>query len=323
MTNPEALTISGGGCKIIAALGIVKSLEKRGLIRHVRAFSGSSAGALLCMLLVAGTKYAELVKLVVDTNLSAVLSFGEIADHAVMRRRSELDVVPNRERDRERGPPTVAARALDMAKGKGYFRRRSLRRFLRAICVRFGIDPDATFVEFKAACGGRELFATATDVARLSPFVFSARTTPDASIVDAVLASMSIPIVFEPTRFRGRCLVDGGVVDNCPVGALTGIAGIDRSRVVVVDVPSVDVVGAVRTVVGGLLSAFNRYVLGHRGGARGRRRAPRKLTILPSRLMNDAIYLVECILLNYEEAEQFFRENRTFRAVNVLNVGQG
>ncbi|MFW5852420.1 MAG: patatin-like phospholipase family protein, partial [Nanoarchaeota archaeon] len=35
-------------------------------------------------------------------------------------------------------------------------------------------------------------------------------------IIDAVRASMSIPIVFEPKRIKGRMYVDGGVVNNVP-----------------------------------------------------------------------------------------------------------
>lgn len=35
--------------------------------------------------------------------------------------------------------------------------------------------------------------------------------------VDAIMASASIPSVFEPVRFEGRVLMDGGVSDNTPV----------------------------------------------------------------------------------------------------------
>ena len=39
------------------------------------------------------------------------------------------------------------------------------------------------------------------------------------SIADAVLASISIPVVFQPVSYQGRLLVDGGLVENCPVSA--------------------------------------------------------------------------------------------------------
>jgi len=35
-------------------------------------------------------------------------------------------------------------------------------------------------------------------------------------VLDAILASMSIPAIFNPYRYRGRSLVDGGVLNNLP-----------------------------------------------------------------------------------------------------------
>jgi NTE family protein len=40
------------------------------------------------------------------------------------------------------------------------------------------------------------------------------------SIADAVLASISIPVVFQPVSYQNRLLVDGGLVENCPVSAV-------------------------------------------------------------------------------------------------------
>jgi NTE family protein len=40
------------------------------------------------------------------------------------------------------------------------------------------------------------------------------------SVVEAVRASASIPVIFTPTRYQGRYLVDGGLVDPIPVAVL-------------------------------------------------------------------------------------------------------
>jgi len=53
--------------------------------------------------------------------------------------------------------------------------------------------------------------AVATDYYREEAFVFSS-----GEILPAIKASMSVPGVFEPVKFEGRVLVDGGVVNNLP-----------------------------------------------------------------------------------------------------------
>lgn len=46
--------------------------------------------------------------------------------------------------------------------------------------------------------------------------LFSAETTPDVPVAEAVAASISIPLVFEPQKIGGEVFVDGGLVSNLP-----------------------------------------------------------------------------------------------------------
>lgn len=57
----------------------------------------------------------------------------------------------------------------------------------------------------------------ATDIERRETVVFDSARTPGVRIANAVRASMSIPIVFEPKVIEGRKLVDGGVAYNYPI----------------------------------------------------------------------------------------------------------
>ena len=45
----------------------------------------------------------------------------------------------------------------------------------------------------------------------------------EGSVVDAVRASASMPVIFTPARLRGRYLVDGGLVNPIPVRILRGM----------------------------------------------------------------------------------------------------
>lgn len=44
----------------------------------------------------------------------------------------------------------------------------------------------------------------------------------EGSLVDALLASSSVPILYQPFAHNGKLLVDGGLINNLPVECLTG-----------------------------------------------------------------------------------------------------
>jgi len=59
------------------------------------------------------------------------------------------------------------------------------------------------------------LRVVATDITRGEEVVLS-----QGPVSRAVRASASIPGIFEPTRWEGRLLVDGGLLDNVPTGVV-------------------------------------------------------------------------------------------------------
>ena len=61
------------------------------------------------------------------------------------------------------------------------------------------------------------LSISASDLLSAQEYVFSA---PQEEIALAVTASCSIPGVFAPTKYQGRCLVDGCLVNNLPFSTL-------------------------------------------------------------------------------------------------------
>ncbi|MCJ7716809.1 MAG: patatin-like phospholipase family protein [Anaerolineales bacterium] len=67
-----------------------------------------------------------------------------------------------------------------------------------------------TFEELKLP-----LFVAATDISRGEIVYFNS-----GEIVDRVLASAAIPVLFEPVEIDGNLFVDGGVLDNFPVTPL-------------------------------------------------------------------------------------------------------
>jgi NTE family protein len=64
-----------------------------------------------------------------------------------------------------------------------------------------------TFSELKIP-----LFVTATDINNGKPVYFS-----EGELIDPVIASASIPVLFQPVKINDISYVDGGVLDNLPV----------------------------------------------------------------------------------------------------------
>jgi NTE family protein len=80
----------------------------------------------------------------------------------------------------------------------------------------------ATFADFRRQ-GFRDLYVTAANITKRRAEMFSAATTPDVAVADAVRMSMSIPLYFQALRFdgaqfgQGDYYVDGGLYDNFPI----------------------------------------------------------------------------------------------------------
>ncbi|WP_205513514.1 patatin-like phospholipase family protein [Longitalea arenae] len=70
--------------------------------------------------------------------------------------------------------------------------------------------PDNSFESLS-----KKLYITATDYANNEAVTFS-----KGKLIEAVIASASVPVIFEPVKFDDRVLVDGGLLNNFPVEPL-------------------------------------------------------------------------------------------------------
>lgn len=81
----------------------------------------------------------------------------------------------------------------------------------RALKTLESIFGDVTMAETKLP-----LYITASDVHKGEPVVISKYSYPDMPVALAVRASMSIPFVFSPVRYKGMTLVDGMLYSSTP-----------------------------------------------------------------------------------------------------------
>ena len=80
---------------------------------------------------------------------------------------------------------------------------------------REGAAPSTSATSRSRSCHGGSR-AMSTDLQSRQPFAL--RSGP---VVDAVMASVALPVLFPPRRAGQRLLADGGILDNLPVGLLT------------------------------------------------------------------------------------------------------
>lgn len=100
---------------------------------------------------------------------------------------------------------------------------------LRALCM--ASVPNVTFEEL-----GVPLLINTVDVERGTQVVWGLPGLRDVRIDDAVYASCALPGFFPPGHVDGRFCIDGGTIDNLPVG----VASRDADAVIAVDVGSSD-----------------------------------------------------------------------------------
>lgn len=64
----------------------------------------------------------------------------------------------------------------------------------------------------------------ATDINSNEMVIFNHTNYPDVDVIDAVNASCTIPIIFEPIKINDMCLVDGAIVSSFPIDVSINLA---------------------------------------------------------------------------------------------------
>lgn len=200
------LVFEGGGIKGIALVGAYSVLEEQGY--RPQNMAGTSAGAIVAVLLAAGYSAAELKQITLDFDFTRLMDEGP---------EDKIPIV---------GAPLSIL--LDQGIYEGKYLVTQMEQHLRAKGVR-------TFGDLVRPESGSDLLRRyavqiiASDLTerRLLVLPRDARllgVEPDAlEVSHAVRMSMSIPIVFEPVRHRDpatrkeHLIVDGGLLSNYPV----------------------------------------------------------------------------------------------------------
>lgn len=207
------LVLGGGGARGAAHVGVLKVLERERI--PVCAIAGTSMGAVVGSLYASGMRPGEIEDALASVDWQDLFQDDPVRPGLPMRRKeAQLNYRAELEAGWRDGAPVLPSGAVQGQKLGLLLRRLMLD---ASQTTRFDDLP----IPFRAI---------ATDIVSGERVVFS-----EGDLAMAVRASMAVPAVFAPAEIDGRILVDGGIVDNVPVGVVRDMGA---DVVIAVDVGS-------------------------------------------------------------------------------------
>ncbi len=196
------LVFEGAGIRGIAYCGVITELETANMMGQIEKVGGTSAGAIVALLISLGYTGKETEEIIGSTN------FKKFND----------------------GNYLVAGGINRTKKYFGYYRGNKFETWMEKLIANKTGNPDITFEELNKR-GFKELYTTGTCLNKQELIIFSHKTYPKMKVKDAVRISMSIPLYFEavfidkdgntvqhPRNKEGLdVMVDGGLTGNFPI----------------------------------------------------------------------------------------------------------
>jgi NTE family protein len=210
------LVFEGAGIRGIAYPGVVSELDKNGILKNIEKVGGTSAGAIISLIVSLGYTPEEIQKIIYDTD------FEDFND----------------------GKYFFLGGFYRMKHDYGWYKGGNFEEWLGKIISAKTKNSNITFEELQGA-GFKDLYVTGTDLTKQKMIVFSKKTFPKMKIKDAVRISMSIPLYFEAIFIDSvgniynkqndkntlDIVVDGGIIGNFPIQIFDSTANVDGKEV--------------------------------------------------------------------------------------------
>ncbi|MBM7037839.1 patatin-like phospholipase family protein [Vibrio ulleungensis] len=207
------VVLAGGGAKGAAHIGVLKALEEMQIPVHI--ITGTSMGAYVGGLYSTG-QTADEIEYYLDT-VNWNLGYQDQIERSDRRRR-EKEYQDYYQINTDLGVSLSGTKSP-----KGVVQGQGMLQILRQTSK--NPLPVNSFDEFPI-----KYRAVATDIVKLRQVVIK-----DGYLVDAMMASMSVPGALPPYKLDGRLLVDGGVTNNMPVDVARSLGA---DIVIAVDISS-------------------------------------------------------------------------------------
>lgn len=209
----DSLVFSGGGAIGLAYAGVFDELEKIGVLNQVKIVAGASAGAIIALVFALQYETDEIIEIIKKIDFSKFLDCGNINMNETLK---------NPESHKLEFASLVARLLSTGSFCEGLVARKFLSDIITGKNFSENINFDDLYTET-----GIELNVVCCDISRKQTKIHNYNNSPYLPVLDAVHASMSIPIVFKPVDLYkdGTCAVDGGTTDNYPLDSVSNPLG--------------------------------------------------------------------------------------------------
>lgn len=204
----QNLILSGGGINGLIHLGVLKLLDEYNLIDNIINYYGSSIGALIAFHLALGYNYNDIMYLFLK------IESGKLIDENVFTFFTEYGL-------------------CNLSKIKTYLE--------NIVEIKFN-KKSISFLELYNL-NKKTIHITSVNINLNQEQIFNYINTPDVNIVDAVVASSSIPIAFTPKKINENYYIDSFYINNYPLNLCTdykNTIGIELNNVEYKNIENID-----------------------------------------------------------------------------------
>lgn len=181
------LVFQGGGVHGYAHVGGLKALEMANMMNLFENFAGASVGALVA--------FAAACRI----GATDIYNKVEQIDESLLT-----------------GGRNIFSAFYYLIKRGGMYNTGTFRRWLEDVTEEWLGTKSITFDQLNARFG-TDLFVTVTSAGLSKPLIMSRETYPTINILDTLEMTIAIPFYYEPIRFNGDLIVDGGYINNLPL----------------------------------------------------------------------------------------------------------
>ena len=185
MSKYKNLIFSSGSIRGLSYIGCLKCLDERKILEGIETFVGVSAGSMMALLLYLEYTYEEIRGLVLGLDFELLKN---ISGEHILEYFSKFGIDDGKK----------------------------MRRLIELCIEKKGNDPKITFGEAYKRYG-KKLIVIGCCLNTQSKEIFSHEYSPDVSIVEAIMISISIPFYYTMREFDGRQFVDGAIIDTYPI----------------------------------------------------------------------------------------------------------
>ena len=183
------LVLSGGGASGFTNYGILKQLSKKKYIdiKNIESIHAVSAGCIISVLFLLSNDWEELDNYMIKRPWDKLFGIEPM-------------------------------KLLNMWQKKGIHDASLFYEIYKPFFKLKDLNAETTLLELYEFTGVEIImYATNLDNDKLEKLVLSHKTYPNLEVYKAVAMSGAFPILFEPIFYDGKCIVDGGLLNNFPL----------------------------------------------------------------------------------------------------------